>query len=71
MFYKKEKEEVLAELKTNRNGLTADAVLKSREEHGFNELVEGKRRNALQVFLSQFADLLVVILIASAVVSLP
>lgn len=70
MFYKKEKEEVLAELKTNRNGLTADAVLKSREEHGFNELVEGKRRNALQVFLSQFADLLVVILIASAVVSL-
>ncbi|MDD5948187.1 MAG: cation-translocating P-type ATPase, partial [Lachnospiraceae bacterium] len=39
------------------------------EQHGANELVEGKKKSIVQVFLSQFCDLLVIILIAAAVIS--
>ena len=39
-------------------------------KHGENALAEGKKKTALQVFLSQFADLLVIILIAAAIISI-
>ncbi len=39
-------------------------------KHGENALAEGKKKTALQVFLSQFADLLVIILVAAAIISI-
>lgn len=64
------KEQVLEQLGTTAQGYSkeqAEAVLR---EHGENVLQEGKRKSTLQVFLSQFADLLVIILVAAAVISM-
>lgn len=40
------------------------------ERYGENKLAEGKKKTALQVFLDQFKDLIVWILIAAAVISI-
>lgn len=69
MYYTEDKENVLKMLGTDKNGLSNDEAAKRLEEHGANELAEGKRKNLAQVFISQFKDLLVLILIASAVIS--
>ena len=69
-WYQKTAEETLRDLNVTADGLSgakADELLK---EHGENVLAEGKRKTALQVFLSQFADLLVIILIVAAVISI-
>lgn len=42
---------------------------KSRERCGWNELAEGKKKSILQIFLEQYKDFLVLILIASAIIS--
>ncbi|MCI8559517.1 MAG: cation-translocating P-type ATPase [Dorea sp.] len=49
--------------------LTGRQVKENQEKYGFNELVEGKKKNILKVFLEQFMDFLVIILIAAAVIS--
>lgn len=49
--------------------LTGKQVKENQEKYGFNELVEGKKKNILKVFLEQFMDFLVIILIAAAVIS--
>ena len=42
---------------------------KRREQYGFNELAEGKRKSTVQVFFEQFKDFLVIILIVAALIS--
>ena len=49
--------------------LTSEQVKKNQEKYGFNELVEGKKKSTLQIFLEQFKDFLVIILIIAAIVS--
>ena len=68
-YYCEEQEKVLNELKTERKGLSAAEAQKRLEENGPNEISEKKKKTVFQVFLSQFADLLVLILIAAAIVS--
>lgn len=70
MFYDKKNEDVLAKLKTTRNGISSKEAQLRQEEQGYNELAAAKRKSLPQVFFSQFADLLVIILIASALISL-
>ncbi len=53
----------------SKNGLTSEEASKRQEKHGWNELVEGKKKSIPQIFLEQFADFLVIILIISAIVS--
>lgn len=68
--YLKTKEELLKEFDSSMEGLSgqkAEAVLK---EKGPNMLQEGKKKSTLQVFLSQFKDLLVIILIIAAIISM-
>jgi Ca2+-transporting ATPase len=57
-------------LGTSLEGLTSIQAQKKLEEHGENTLAEKKRKSILEVFLEQFKDLLVLILIAAAVISL-
>ena len=68
-WYQKTKEESLKELDCKKSGLTSSEVAERFSKYGENVLEEGKKKSTLEVFLSQFADLLVVILIVAAVVS--
>ena len=67
--YQKSSEEVMNTLGVTDKGLTSDEVKKRHEQFGFNELAEGKRKSTLQVFLEQFKDFLVIILIVAALIS--
>lgn len=68
--YKKSAQEVMESLKVTSEGLNNEEVEKRRKEQGFNELNEGKKKNTLQVFGEQFKDLLVLILLGAAVISM-
>ena len=67
--WKLSQEELLQEMNSSMNGLTAEEAKKRLEQYGYNKLQEGKRKGVLQVFAEQFADLLVVILIIAAISS--
>ena len=73
--YQKDIAEILAgyELKETayvNNGLTKDDVKKRKEIYGQNILEEGKKKHPLVIFLEQFKDLLVIILIIAALISM-
>lgn len=63
-------EELLDDFQVSEGGLSEDRVLQIREKNGENILTEGKKKSTLQVFFGQFADLLVIILIIAAIVSM-
>ena len=67
--YQQTGEEIQQTLNGHLTGLTEKEVSKKREEYGFNELQEGKKKTPIVVFLEQFKDFLVIILILSATVS--
>ena len=56
-------------LLTSGQGLTQEEVANRKEKYGYNRLEEGKKRSVFGVFLHQFADLLVIILLVAAVIS--
>ncbi|NRT75317.1 magnesium-transporting ATPase (P-type) [Clostridium beijerinckii] len=68
-FYKKSPEESLEVLGVTSKGLNEEEIKKRREQHGFNELEEATRKSPMQVFLEQFKDFLVIILLGAAIIS--
>lgn len=68
-YYQQSKETVLRSLGTSPKGLSQRQAEENLERRGPNELAEGKRKTTLQIFLEQFKDFLVCILIVSALVS--
>lgn len=68
--YNLSQNEVLDRYSTFRTGLSPEEVQNRLERYGENKLAEGKKKTALQVFLDQFKDLIVWILIAAAVISI-
>ncbi|MEG0468733.1 MAG: cation-translocating P-type ATPase [Longicatena sp.] len=68
--YQKETSEILNELNTTLEGLSSSEVEKRREQYGRNVLEESKPVSPLVVFLTQFKDLLVIILIIAAIISM-
>ena len=61
--------EVLEHLGTSVAGLSHQEVLRRRAEHGLNVLDEAPPRSLLALFVAQFADFMILILLAAAVVS--
>ena len=69
-WYQQSKQSVLEQLNVTTAGLSEERAKQLLEEKGENALQEGKKKSTLQVFLSQFADLMVVILIIAAIISM-
>lgn len=69
-WYQQTKEEILSQFQVTEQGLTSSQAEKILAEKGENVLEEGKRKSTLRVFLEQFCDLLVVILIIAALISM-
>lgn len=70
MLYNKSSEEVLKELESSTDGLSEAQVTDHREKYGENKLQEKKKKSTLLVFAEQFKDLLVIILIVAALISI-
>ena len=68
-YYQLSPEEVRMKVNGKLEPLTDEEVLKHQEQYGKNELVEGKKKSTFQIFLEQFKDFLVIILIVAAIVS--
>lgn len=69
MLYQKNVNEVLKECQTSAQGLTKQEVESRHQKYGLNEISEGKKKSPFIIFLSQFKDLLVIILIVAAFIS--
>lgn len=63
-------EEVLNEFQAAKRGLSSEAAAQRLARDGENVLKDGKKKTAVQIFLGQFCDLLVVILILAAGISM-
>lgn len=68
-FYQLSKEETRKKVNDQQEPLTDQQVREHQEKYGKNELVEGKKKSTFQIFLEQYKDFLVIILIAAAIVS--
>ncbi len=69
-WYQMSRDEVFEKLGVNSDGLSSDKAKELLEKNGENVLQEGNRKSTFRVFLEQFADLLVIILIVAAVISM-
>ena len=69
-YWKYSKEELRERFSTTEQGLSEMQVQKIRKKYGENILQEGKKPGILQVFFSQFADLLIIILLIAAIISM-
>lgn len=68
--YELSRSEVLETLKTSKNGLSNDEAKIRLEKEGLNQPKEVKKKNAFLKFLAQFKDIMIIILIVAAVISI-
>ena len=69
-YFAMTKEEVLSKLNSKETGLTTGEVEIAIEKYGYNQLNEEKKLSTMQVFISQFKDFLVIILIIASIISI-
>jgi len=68
-FYSKSKEELLGYFDTSELGLKKENLEKLKEEYGENVLKSKEKKTAIAIFLEQFKDFLVIILLVAAAIS--
>ncbi|MCR4301245.1 MAG: cation-translocating P-type ATPase [Sulfuricaulis sp.] len=69
-WYQLPAEEAARRLRTDpTQGLAEDEIMRRREYFGPNEIREGKRRGPIAMFLGQFTDFMILVLIAAAIIS--
>jgi Ca2+-transporting ATPase len=68
-WHSKKSEQVLSELKVDQQGLSSEEVKRRLGEYGYNELKEKKRITPLQIFLNQFKDVFVIMLLVATIIS--
>ena len=68
-YYSKSAEETLSNLKTSMDGLSNEEVL-DRQKNGKNSFETEKKQSMVSKFFAQFKDLMVIILIISAIISI-
>ncbi len=68
-WYHQTQEELCKELETRSEGLSSETAAKHLEKYGKNAIVEARKKPVWLIFLEQFRDLLVIILIIAALIS--
>ena len=68
-WYTKDRETVLLELNTSKEGLDEQQVRERIEKYGLNELAERGLRSPLAVLAGQFTEIMVIVLLIAAVIS--
>ena len=66
-MYNKNLNDIYDELNSSKDGLTSNEALNRIEKYGNNELVEAKSRSKFRIFLDQFNDFMIIILIIVAI----
>ncbi|MBJ7540327.1 cation-translocating P-type ATPase [Streptococcus sp. SL1232] len=69
LFYTQSKDETLDALESSREGLSTAEAQKRLDEFGHNELDEGEKRGLFAKFIDQFKDLMIIILLVAAALS--
>ena len=69
-YHQQSSAEVMKKFNVSNQGLSNYDVQKRQEVYGYNKLIEGKRTSTIAVFFGQFKDLLVIILMVAAFISL-
>lgn len=69
-FYQSSSDDSLKTLQTSEKGLTEQDVKRRQEQYGLNILMEEKEASVFKIFIDQFKDLLVLILMAAALISM-
>jgi len=64
-----DKELVVEALKSSSQGLSSEEAKRRLSQYGYNELVEKKKRTVLQMFLEEFKDIFILLLIAATIFS--
>jgi len=62
-------EEVFQELGVNHEGLSSQEARERLVKHGYNEIMKIKRRTALHMFLDEFKDIFILLLIVATIFS--
>ena len=70
IYHQLSPEESINRLNTTTDGLTMEEVLKRQAEHGRNTIPQPKSKTLLRIFLSQFLNPLIYVLIAAAAISI-
>ena len=68
--YQKTNEELLKELETSMKGLTEQEAKARRHKFGLNTLVDKNKRTKLEIFLSQFKNMMIILLLIVGFLSL-
>lgn len=69
-WFRQDVERTASELKTDvQRGLSTQEAARRLEEHGRNELKQGKKKSIWQMYLEQFKDVMVIVLVVAALIS--
>lgn len=69
-IYNQSTDEVISLYESDKDkGLGQDEIEKIREKYGYNEIKERKGKTVIQMFLEQFKDFLIIVLLGAALVS--
>ena len=68
-YYQMSRTEAQKSVNGSTHPLSEDQIKKNQQKYGPNALVEEKKKSILQIFLEQYKDFLVIILIVAAIVS--
>ena len=69
-FYNKNIKDIFYELQSSKQGISESSVLDRIEKYGNNQIEEQKNPGFFKRFLMEFKNIMIIILIISAIISL-